>query len=167
VTGVQSEEPLHEESTDVAGKDDFVQFSPVDTASATAPINGTNVEKDVGREFDPTPFTSNSVDAEPFASLNLSLEVLEHLLNEARFMQPRFPFIIIESSWTVSSMIVERPALLLAAVTNASSKYPRLQKSLASTLQETFAQRVVITGDRNIDLLQAMLLHLAWYVLTI
>jgi hypothetical protein len=157
---------LHEESANPAGNDDLIQFDPIDTTSATAPNNGTNIEKDIGREFDPTPVTSNSVDVEPFASLNLSLEVLEHLLNEARSMQARFPFVVIETSWTVSSMIVERPALLLAAVTNASSKYPRLQKSLASALQRAFSQRVVIAEDQNIDLLQSMLLHLAWYVLT-
>jgi hypothetical protein len=130
-------------------------------------MNHSIVENYVDREFAPVQVRPKSVNAEPFASLHLSLEVLEHLLQEARSMQARFPFIVIEPSWAVSSMIKERPALLLAAVTNASSRYPRLQKSLATALQETFAHRVVIAGDQDLDLLQGMLLHLAWYALAI
>jgi hypothetical protein len=158
---------LHEESTNLAGNNDFSQVSPVDTASVTIPMNRSIVENYVDREFAPVQVRPNSVDAEPFASLHLSLEVLEHLLQEARTMQARFPFVVIEPGWAVSSMINERPALLLAAVTNASSKYPHLQKCLATALQETFAHRVVIAGDQNFDLLQGMLLHLAWYALAI
>ncbi len=94
--------------------------------------------------------------------LGLSTGVLEHLLDEFRKMQLYFPFVVISDEWTALSMMVDRPFLLLAAVTNAASKYPQLQRALARELKEILADRVVVAGEKSLDLLQGLLVQLAW-----
>lgn len=94
--------------------------------------------------------------------LGLNLAVLQHLLDRFRKMSSYFPFVLLPDGSTVSSMAEDRPFLLLAAVTSASSKYPHLQNSLAEEFKETLSSRVIMAGERDLDLLQGLLVHLAW-----
>jgi hypothetical protein len=94
--------------------------------------------------------------------LGLSVSVLEHLLNGFRKMQLYYPFVVISDEWTATSMIVDRPFLLLAAVINTASKYPQLQKALSREFKDILANRVVVAGEKSMDLLQGLLVHLAW-----
>jgi 1,2-phenylacetyl-CoA epoxidase catalytic subunit len=97
--------------------------------------------------------------------LGLSLAVLEHLLDGFRSLVRYFPFVIIPADWTVTYMAENRPFLLLSAVACASSRFGNLQQALAEELKETLSHRVVIAGEKDLDLLQGLLVHLAWFVL--
>lgn len=97
-----------------------------------------------------------------FTKLELRLDVLEHYVNEFRKMQSYCPFVVIRNEWTSLSMITGRPFLLLAIMISASSKYPQLQRALATEFKETLANRVIISGDRSLDLLQGLLVYLTW-----
>lgn len=87
---------------------------------------------------------------------------LEALLTRYRAMQHHYPFVVIAQEWTVSKMLHERPCLLLAAVSNAASQDPDLQESLAKELKDSFAQQIVSENLSSLDVLQALLVHLAW-----
>jgi hypothetical protein len=97
-----------------------------------------------------------------FTRLELRPVILDHLLNEFRKMQSYCPFVVIRKEWTNLYMTTERPFLLLAAIISASSKYPQLQRALTAEFKETLANRVIISEDRSLDLLQGLLVHLTW-----
>ncbi|KAL2864819.1 uncharacterized protein BJX67DRAFT_199506 [Aspergillus lucknowensis] len=104
-----------------------------------------------------------SVDSRWITDLGLSSVVLEHLLNEFRSMTPYFPFVRLPDTLTATLMVEERPFLLLAAVASASSRYPSLQYALIREFKETLSTRVVVAGEKDLDLLQGLLVHLAWF----
>ncbi|KAL6231204.1 hypothetical protein BDW75DRAFT_233814 [Aspergillus navahoensis] len=104
-----------------------------------------------------------NTDSSWITDLGLSLAVLEHLLDSFRSCASHFPFIVIPAGWRVVSMAEDRPFLLLSAVTCASSGYGSLQQALTEELKETLSHRVVIAGEKDLDLLQGLLVHLAWF----
>lgn len=77
-------------------------------------------------------------------------------------MQHQFPFVVIHEAWDVQNMLRSRPALLLAIVATSACHYPRLQQVLVDDLKDTLTRRVMMGGENNLELLQAMLIHLAW-----
>jgi hypothetical protein len=95
--------------------------------------------------------------------LGLSNYILQHLLDEYRKRQAYFPFVIVLDEWNPTSMAAERPFLLLAVITCASSQRPHLQAALAEEFRKTLAARIIVDGERNLDLLQGLLVHLSWY----
>ncbi|RFU29496.1 hypothetical protein B7463_g6823, partial [Scytalidium lignicola] len=109
------------------------------------------------------PDTLPNPDNTRFTKLELPPAVLDHLLNEFRKMQSYCPFVIIRNEWTSLSMTTERPFLLLAVIISASSRYPQLQRALTIEFKEILAHRIIISGDRSLDLLQGLLVHLTWF----
>ena len=94
--------------------------------------------------------------------LNLDLAYITHLLQEFRYTQHFFPFVVIPDTWSVPFMLRERPFLLLAAITTVARDTPSIQEMLANEVKSVLAKRIVIDGENNIDLLQGLLVHLAW-----
>ncbi|PYI28965.1 hypothetical protein BP00DRAFT_401748 [Aspergillus indologenus CBS 114.80] len=107
--------------------------------------------------------SSTAIDAAWVTSLGLSPVVLEHLLDRFRSMASYFPFVRLSSDCTAASMAKSRPFLLLAALAAASSNYCHLQDALIRQVRESLSQRVVIAGEKDLDLLQGLLVHLAWF----
>ncbi|CAI7582779.1 unnamed protein product [Penicillium palitans] len=105
---------------------------------------------------------STAMEAAWITDLGLSPVVLEHLLDRFRGMVSYFPFVRLSDTWTAASMAEDRPFLLLAVVAAASSKYCHLQDALIRQLKESLSQRVIIAGEKDLDLLQGLLVHLAW-----
>ena len=105
---------------------------------------------------------SIAIDAAWITDLGLGPVVLEHLLDRFRGMSSYFPFVRLSDAWTAASMAEDRPFLLLAAVVAASSKYCHLQDALIRKFKETLSQRVIMAGENDLDLLQGLLVHLAW-----
>lgn len=97
--------------------------------------------------------------------LGLSKQVLQHLLDEYRKRQAHFPFVVVLDEWTPASMAAERPFLLLAVITCACSQRLHLQAALAAEFRKTLATRVIVNGEKSLDLLQGLLVHLSWYIL--
>lgn len=105
---------------------------------------------------------STAMEAAWITDLGLSPVVLEHLLDRFRGMVSYFPFVRLSDTWTAASMAEDRPFLLLAVVAAASSKYCHLQYALIRRFKESLSQRVIIAGEKDLDLLQGLLVHLAW-----
>lgn len=90
---------------------------------------------------------------------------IDLLLDRHRITQHHFPFVLIPAAWSTAYMLDNRPILLLAAVSNAAADRPDLQERLARELKGMLAQQIVIEGETSLDLLQSLLVHLAWYML--
>ncbi len=95
-------------------------------------------------------------------NIDMNHDLLDHLLEQFRSIQSYFPFVVISADCSAAKMIAERPFLLLAAITSVTSKYPRLQATLAEELRRTLASRTIVSSDNDLDLLQGLLVHLAW-----
>jgi hypothetical protein len=105
---------------------------------------------------------SSVTDAAWITDLGLSPVVLGHFLDRFRGMASYFPFVRIPDAWNAASMAEDHPFLLLAAVAAASSEYCHLQDALIRKFKESLSQRVIINGEKDMDLLQGLLVHLAW-----
>ncbi|OJK01825.1 hypothetical protein ASPACDRAFT_1880196 [Aspergillus aculeatus ATCC 16872] len=107
--------------------------------------------------------SSTAIDAAWVTNLGLSPVALEHLLERFRGMASYFPFVRLPGASTAASMTESRPFLLLAAVGVASSNYCHLQDALTREFRNTLSERAVTAGEKNLDLLQGLLVHLAWF----
>jgi hypothetical protein len=96
--------------------------------------------------------------------LGLDRWLLGHLLQRYRMMQHRFPFVLIPEAWDLQSMLISRPVLLLAVVSSSACHYSQIQHILIKDLKDTLTRRVMIGGENSLELLQAFLVHLAWWV---
>jgi len=94
--------------------------------------------------------------------LELDSQYVEYLLERFRATQAFFPFVVVSAEWRASDMMNERPFLLLAAVASAANSRSQLQQSLAEEITESLPRRVIVGGEDNLDLLQGLLVHLAW-----
>jgi hypothetical protein len=132
-----------------------------------------NSESSEGLESGETQITTENILEYPWDSstannaswitdLGLGPVVLEHLLNRFRGMGSYFPFVRLSNDCTAASMAKDRPFLLLAAVAAASSKYCHLQDALIRRFKESLSERIIIAGEKDLDLLQGLLVHLAW-----
>lgn len=96
--------------------------------------------------------------------LGLDWWLLGRLLQRYRTMQHHFPFVVIPETWDIQHMLTSRPVLLLAVVSSSAYHYPQKQRSLIKDLKDTLTRRVMVGGENSLELLQAFLVHLAWWV---
>ncbi|KAF2491142.1 hypothetical protein BU16DRAFT_144606 [Lophium mytilinum] len=76
---------------------------------------------------------------------------------------PLFPFVIIPPDSTVFSLRLEYPFLLLAILTASTEDDRPLQRKLETEFRTTICNRLVMTDERNMDLLLGLLVHVAWH----
>ncbi|KAJ6000316.1 hypothetical protein N7481_000725 [Penicillium waksmanii] len=107
--------------------------------------------------------SSTATDTAWIADLGLGPVVIGHLLDRFRSMGSYFPFVRLSDAWTAASMAEDRPFLLLAAAAVASSNHCHLQDALIKQFKESLSQRVLIAGEQDLDLLQGLLVHIAWF----
>lgn len=74
-----------------------------------------------------------------------------------------FPFVILPAN-TIAGYRRERPILLLSVLAITSRKYFELHNSLELEFREILSTKVIFEGAKDLDLLQGLLVYLAWYV---
>ncbi|KAK1573966.1 uncharacterized protein LY79DRAFT_524672 [Colletotrichum navitas] len=100
---------------------------------------------------------------DPFKAGQLSLDKGQDLLDRFRArLTPHFPFVIVADSEHVSSLRQTRPALCLALLAASSHDDVRLQRALGHMFNELVAARLVSGNFTCLDVLQGLLVHLAW-----
>ncbi|UQC83821.1 uncharacterized protein CLUP02_09317 [Colletotrichum lupini] len=100
---------------------------------------------------------------DPFEAGQLSIDKGQELLERFRTkLTPHFPFIIIPASENVSSLRQSRPALLLGLLAVSSYDDVRLQRALGQMFNDLIAVRLVKGDFACLDVLQGLLVHLAW-----
>lgn len=78
-------------------------------------------------------------------------------------MSAHFPFVLVPSHGFVQSLNKERPALCLAILTVASYDSPPMQQALGERFNQLVCKRLATGQFASIELLQGLLIHLAWY----
>ena len=89
------------------------------------------------------------------------LDELLHIFRNDFF--PEFPFILLSSEDTSESLRHKNPFLLWSIVAATSYKDFRLQRRLGREIQRQIATRIIMDNEKSLDLLQGLLVHLAWH----
>lgn len=78
-------------------------------------------------------------------------------------MTPYFPFVVFPNDISVSITNSYRPCAFLAALAAASHADTNRQKALGDLFNQVVAAKMVSGKFNDLDLLQGLLIHLAWY----
>ncbi|EDN91134.1 hypothetical protein SS1G_00537 [Sclerotinia sclerotiorum 1980 UF-70] len=92
----------------------------------------------------------------------VSTRQAEEALREFASRASAFPFILLPPHTSLETLRHERPVLLLAVLTSTGENNLPVHHVLEKELRETISNRIIMHGEKNIDLLQGILLHLAW-----
>jgi hypothetical protein len=92
----------------------------------------------------------------------LATQEADSLLNVYRQMSSSFPFVIVPPNVTAQELHREKPMLLLAILTAASSQEHQRQMSLDTIYRQELAQRTIISPRRTLGLVQSVLVYLSW-----
>jgi hypothetical protein len=95
----------------------------------------------------------------------ITYDKAEALLRGYGTHAPNFPFIVFSPTVSLDFLRREKPFLLLSILTMASTSNQALQDLLEAELRETLGRKVIFNGEKSLDLLQGLLIYLAWYVL--
>ncbi|RGP76417.1 hypothetical protein FLONG3_5302 [Fusarium longipes] len=111
--------------------------------------------------------TPGSIDTEashnPFSRGMMTLEKGQECLDMFRSrMSPHFPFVMIHESVTIQSLAQDKPALCVAVLAASCHHDRRLQQELGKLFNEIVVVRMVKGPFATLDMLQGLLVHLAW-----
>lgn len=109
----------------------------------------------------------NKIDTLPaydFGKIDVGTENPDTLLNIFRNeMHPNFPFIVIPDSISASELRQNWPTLY-TAVMAVATRHSGQQARLGKQIIQQVADRVIVRGERNLDLLQGVLTYAGWLV---
>ncbi len=75
-----------------------------------------------------------------------------------------FPFVVVDPTIGLDILRRRRPFLLLSILTYAASWNLPLQKQLENELKGSLCKKVIMDGEKSLDLLQGLLVYLNWLV---
>lgn len=79
-------------------------------------------------------------------------------------MIPHMPAVVFPAGTTAADVRKEKPTLFLAILSAASaSNYPQLQRSLTKEVMTIYAERVIMNGEKTLELIQALHISTLWY----
>ena len=95
----------------------------------------------------------------------ISLEEAEEcFVRFTEVMLPHFPIVVFPPGTTASIVRRTRPVLFLAILGAASGHLGEgIRKTLMEEVMRTFADRIIMRGDKNLDLVQAIQVSAVWY----
>ncbi|KAH7115600.1 hypothetical protein EDB81DRAFT_873355 [Dactylonectria macrodidyma] len=100
---------------------------------------------------------------DPFEREIISVEFATNLINWFRTrMMPHFPFVVLPEDLPADELNKERPCVCLAALAAAAHSEPLVQLELGLLFNQVVAARMVNGYINDLDLLQGLLIHLAW-----
>jgi hypothetical protein len=104
--------------------------------------------------------TSVASDLNP--SVSEAAELLAHFNTHFVLV---FPFIVIPVNKSASELRQERPYLYEAILTVATYHDPTRQAAMANEVLQKLTARIILNGESSLDMLQALLVFIAWLVL--
>ena len=78
-------------------------------------------------------------------------------------MISHLPAVIFQPGFTASELRKTKPILFLAIMAVASAESPALQKTLQKEMMLTFAEKVILSGEKSLELVQAINVGVIWY----
>jgi hypothetical protein len=92
----------------------------------------------------------------------ISFKMAEESIQLFKSKTTAFPFVIVSPQTSLAFLRRERPFLLLTILTFAAGEDPKLQRSLEIEIRESLSKRVIVNAEKSIDVLQGLLVYLAW-----
>ena len=92
----------------------------------------------------------------------ITLDEAEKFLNDALSEYGHFPWVVFPSQLTLEQFRRERPFLLLSLLALASRRRAIIRESLEREFKKIVSAKVVMDGSPDVDLLQGLLIYLAW-----
>ncbi|KAI3323495.1 hypothetical protein HD806DRAFT_535321 [Xylariaceae sp. AK1471] len=78
-------------------------------------------------------------------------------------MAPHLPAVVFPYGTTAADIRKTTPILFLAVMSVASSETPNVQRPLVKELMQIFADKVIIQGQKSLELVQSIMLSVVWY----
>lgn len=78
-------------------------------------------------------------------------------------MCPHLPGVVLPPDMTAAELRATKPILFLAVMAAASSEMPTLQRALTKELMQVFAEKIIINGNKSLELVQALQVAVIWY----
>ncbi|KAI9664896.1 MAG: hypothetical protein M1821_006344 [Bathelium mastoideum] len=76
---------------------------------------------------------------------------------------PSFPFVVIPAGKTATALREESPFLFLAIITACLEDDTILQRRIADEVRSAISTRIIMANEKSLELLQGLLVYLAWY----
>lgn len=94
----------------------------------------------------------------------VTLELAQQMLDRYRFTAIQyFPYVILNPDASLGSMRCQTPFLFLCVITAMMVDNCTLQRQLGEEVRLEIHRRVLLRNEKNLELLQGILVHLAWY----
>ncbi|CZT11660.1 related to cercosporin resistance protein [Rhynchosporium agropyri] len=93
----------------------------------------------------------------------IGLNEVEDALRLFRSKQNTFPFVVIPVNLSMDSLRRQRPFLFLAIMCCAKEHNAKLQQHIELELKDNLSRRILVNGEKSLDLLQGILIYLTWY----
>ena len=94
-------------------------------------------------------------------------EVETLLLEFKKNLAEQFPFVVLDLDSTSQKLRHERPLLWKAIIVASSHSNSDRQMALGAILVEDLTMRLLLRAEKSLDLLQALLVLIAWYELSV
>ncbi|KAK4447551.1 putative fungal-specific transcription protein [Podospora aff. communis PSN243] len=78
-------------------------------------------------------------------------------------MAPHLPAVVFPPEMTAADLRATKPILFHAVMAAASSEWPSIQKVLTKELMQVFADKVIVFGQKSLELVQALHVAVIWY----
>ncbi|KAI1382410.1 hypothetical protein F4677DRAFT_401856 [Hypoxylon crocopeplum] len=78
-------------------------------------------------------------------------------------MAPHLPAVVFPTGTTAAEIRKTKPILFLSIMAAASSEVPKLQRQLVREIMQIFADSIIISGRKSLELVQALLVSVIWY----
>ncbi|KAH8682922.1 hypothetical protein BGZ60DRAFT_398964 [Tricladium varicosporioides] len=100
---------------------------------------------------------------DPISRGIVSFEQGEDFVRNFKTKAYKFPFVLVPPDMSLDTLRRERPFFLLSILTYSSQSKAKLQSQLEHELKESLSKRVIMNGEKTLDLLQGLLIYLAWH----
>jgi len=92
----------------------------------------------------------------------VSFEQAEESIRFFRTKATVFPFVILSAKISLDILRRDRPFLLLTILAFGAQADLKLQHSLEKEIRESLSKRVIVDGEKSMDIVQGLLVYLAW-----
>ncbi|KAI1082938.1 hypothetical protein F5B20DRAFT_490003 [Whalleya microplaca] len=155
---LQSQYPIEHEKQPLA--------TPMATAGQKRKFAETRESSSDAVKDEPTPQQA-SAEREPADIIDrgvISMEEAAALF--ARYtddMALHLPAVVFPAGTTAEEIRKTKPILFLSIMSVASSETPRLQRLVVKEMMQTFAEKIIINGEKSLEMVQALLVSVIWY----
>ncbi|RDL36804.1 Zn2 DNA-binding protein [Venustampulla echinocandica] len=79
-------------------------------------------------------------------------------------MAPHLPAVVFPADTTAAEVRKSKPTLFLAILSASSGmNYPELQRTLTKEVMSIYAERIIVNGEKTLELIQALHVSTLWY----